>query len=179
MEKINVNGKQFRLYMTEQEIQECVKRVARQISDDYRGKAPVLCPVLTGSIMFISDLSRYLDFDPALSFVRYKSYSGTHSTGQVQRLLSFPEFCRGKDVIIVEDIVDSGITMEVMLEELRRMEPASIRICTLFFKPDNFVKEFPIDYIGKSIANDFIVGYGLDFDEKGRTYRDLYILDED
>ena len=164
--------------MSEAEIQTEVKRVAAEISRDYKDKDPILCPVLTGSYMFAADLFRELDFDADVAFVRYSSYNGMVTTGQVKTFLSFPEKCKGRDVIIVEDIIDSGISMEYMVEELQKLEPASIAICAFYFKPGNFQKNYKIDYIGKSIPNDFIVGYGLDYDGKGRTYRDVYVLDE-
>ena len=178
MEKIQVLDKTFRLYMPEAEIQDIVKRMASEISRDYKGKKPILCPVLTGSYLFVADLTRQLDFDAQLSFVRFTSYAGLDTTGLVTKVLGFSDRCEGRDVIIVEDIVDSGISMEYMIEELKQRNPASIAICTLFFKPGNFQKDFKIDYVGKSIANDFIVGYGLDYDGMGRTYRNVYILDE-
>lgn len=178
MNRIKVHDKYFRLYMPEHEIQEAVERVAQQISRDYADKSPILCPVLTGSYLFAADLTRYLSFDPEVRFVRYTSYSGMNSSGVVQAHLPFPERCRGRHVIIVEDIVDSGICMDYMIAELQKLQPASIAVCTFFFKPGNFEKSFKIDYCGKSIPNDFIVGYGLDYDDYGRTYRDVYILDE-
>lgn len=178
-EIITVLDKQFKLYMSQSEILECVKNVAAQMSRDLKDKDPILCPILTGSYMFVADLTRHLDFDPQISFVRYSSYAGTQSTGHVKPILGFSEKCRGRDVVIVEDIVDSGISMEYMLDELRKLEPASIRICTFFFKPGNFQKNFKIDYIGKSIPNDFILGYGLDYDGMGRTYPDIYVLNDD
>lgn len=178
MQKIRVLDKTFKLYMSNADIQEAVKRVAAAISSDYKDKDPILCPVLTGSYMFAADLSRELDIDAQISFVRYSSYEGMESTGQVKKTMGFSEMCRGRDVIIVEDIVDSGISMEYMIEQLKALEPASIAVCTFFFKPGNFVKNFKIDYIGKEIPNDFIVGYGLDYNDAGRTYRDVYIFDE-
>lgn len=178
MDKIHVLDKTFKMYMPEAEIKETVKRIAAEIMRDYQGKDPILCPVLTGSYLFAADLSRELEFDTQLAFVRYSSYEGMETTGQVKKVLGFSDRCKGRDVIIVEDIVDSGISMEYMVEELKKLEPASIAICAFFFKPGNFQKSFKIDYIGKSIPNDFIVGYGLDYDGAGRTYRDVYVLDE-
>ncbi len=177
MEKIQVLDKTFRLYMSEAEIQATVKRLADELSRDYKGKDPIICPVLTGSYLFVADLTRQMDFDAQVSFVRYTSYEGLESTGEVTKVMGFPDRCTGRDVIIVEDIVDSGISMEFMIKELKKREPASIAICTFFFKPGNFKKDFKIDYVGKSIENDFIVGYGLDYSGHGRTYRNVYILD--
>lgn len=171
---ITVLDKKFDLYMSAEELAHEVKRVAAEISRDYRGRNPILCPVLTGSFQFASDLVKELDFDAEVSFVRYCSYQGMSSTGEVRELLGFSDSCKGRDVIIVEDIVDSGISMEKMLAQVAKKEPASVAICTLFFKPESFTKHFKIDYIGKSIPNDFIVGYGLDYNGMGRTYRDVY-----
>lgn len=175
---IKVHDKKFRLYMTASEIEAQVRRVAGELSRDYEGKDLMMCPVLTGSYIFFADLTRHMTLDPDIAFVRYSSYAGLHSTGQVKTVLPFPERCRGKHVVIVEDIVDSGLTMEYMLQEISKLQPASVRVCTFLFKPGNFTKSFPIDYIGASIPNDFILGYGLDYNDKGRTFKDLYIIDE-
>jgi len=178
MEKIQVKDRIFKVYMPESEIQKCVKAVADKISHDYKHRKPILCPVLTGSYLFVADLTRYIEFDAEVSFVRYSSYDGMSSTGKVKKILGFPEKCKGRDVIIVEDIVDSGLSMKYMIEELKKLEPASIAICTFFYKPGNFKEDFKVDYVGKEIPNDFIVGYGLDYDGVGRTYRDVYVVDD-
>jgi len=178
MERIQVLDKRFRMYMPEAEIQDIVRRMAADISRDYKGRNPILCPILTGSFMFAADLMRELEIDANVSFVRYSSYLGMATTGSVKELMGFPKDCRARDVIIIEDIIDSGISMDYVLSRLRSLQPASVSICTLFFKPGCFTKDFPIQYIGKKIANDFIVGYGLDYNGLGRTYRDIYILDE-
>ena len=175
MESIQVLDKTFHLYMPEDEIQSIVKRMAADISRDYKGKKPLLCPILTGSFMFAADLVRELDLDSNVSFVRYSSYAGMSTTGHVKELMGFPKDCRGRDVIIIEDIIDSGISMEVMLEQLKMQKPSSIAICAFLFKPGSFQRNYKIDYVGKEIPNDFIVGYGLDYDGMGRTYRDIYV----
>lgn len=173
---ITVHDKQFELYMPEAEIQREVSRVASEISRDLRDKNPLFCPTLTGSFMFFSDLVRALDFDAEVCFVKYTSYSGMSSTGRVKAELPFTERCSGRNVVIVEDIVDSGVTMETMLAELGRFEPASVYIASFLFKPESFKGNFKIDYIGCSIPNDFILGYGLDYDNLGRFYRDIYVV---
>ena len=173
---ITVHDRNFDLYMTEEEIQKEVVRIGREISRDLGDKNPLFCPVLTGSFMFMSDLARALDFDAETYFVKYSSYSGMSSTGKVKTVLPFPEKCRGRHVVIVEDIVDSGISMETMLEELQKLEPAKIYIASFLFKPAAFKKNFKIDYIGRSIPNDFIIGYGLDYDDYGRFYKDIYVV---
>ena len=165
MDKIQVLDKHFKMYIPESEIQEIVRRLAAEISHDFKGKRPLLCPILTGSFMFAADLIRELDLDSKVAFVRYASYMGLQSTGQVQELMGFPGDCRGRDVIIID-------------QQLQNLKPASISICAFLYKPNSFRKNYKIDYIGKSIPNDFIVGYGLDYDGMGRTFRDIYVLDE-
>lgn len=173
---IRIHDRSFGMYMPETEIKEVVNCVAKQISRDLKDKNPLFCSTLTGSYMFMSDLARSLDFDAEICFVKYTSYKGMSSTGKVSSDLPFPAKCKGRHVVIVEDIVDTGITMEAMLDELRKLEPASISIATFFFKPDSFTKNFKIDYIGRSIPNDFIVGYGMDYDGYGRMYKDVYVV---
>ncbi|MCR4827871.1 MAG: hypoxanthine phosphoribosyltransferase [Bacteroidales bacterium] len=175
---IVVNDKRFKLFMTEAEILHEVQRVADEISRDLKGENPIFCPTLTGAFMFMSDLAKALDFDAMVQFVKFASYSGMASTGKVRNDLIFSEKCRGRHVVIVEDIVDTGITMDYMLQEIAKLEPASVRIASFLFKPDSFRKNFKIDYIGRTIPNHFIVGYGLDYDDYGRFYRDLYISEQ-
>ena len=175
---IQVHGKTFKLYMSDAEIQKEVKRVAAELSRDFKDKDIILCPVLTGSYIFAADLTRYMDFDPELAFVRYSSYVGMQSSGHAKPVLGFPERCRGRHVVIVEDVVDSGETVDQMLKDIQALEPASVSVCAFFFKPGNFKKSYKVDYIGKSIPDDFIVGYGLDYDGEGRTYKDVYSIAE-
>ena len=177
MEKVQILDKTFRLYMPEAEIQLLVKDLAARISADYQHRNPILCPVLTGSYMFASDLSRNLTIPAPISFVRYFSYEGLSSTGEVKRALPFSEKCRGRDIIIVEDIIDSGLSMKTLLQDVHALEPASVAICSFLFKPGNFKGDYKVDYYGKAIPNDFIVGYGMDYDELGRNLPDIYILD--
>lgn len=174
---VTVKDRQFHLYMSAAEIDEAVRRVASAMSSDLKDKNPLLCPTLTGSFMFMSDLAKALDFDAEVCFVKYTSYSGMCSTGKVREELTFPAKCRGRHVVIVEDIVDTGITMENMLAELRKLQPAGIYIATFLFKPGSFRKDFKIDYIGRSIPNDFVVGYGMDYDGWGRTYGEIYVTE--
>ena len=174
---IKVHDRHFKLYMSEAEIQQSVKRVAAEISLDLADKDPLFCPTLIGSFMFMADLAKALDFDAETEFVKYSSYQGMNSTGVVRSHLPFSEKCRGRHVVIVEDIVDTGNTMEAMLKELEKFEPAGVYIATFLFKPDSFKKDFKIDYIGRSIPNDFILGYGLDYDGRGRFYRDVNVVD--
>lgn len=148
------------------------------MSADYRDGDLVACPILTGAFMFAADLVRRLTIPCEVSFVRYASYSGMSSTGQVKCMLPFPPEIEGRDVLIIEDVVDSGFSMRHMLDAVWALHPRSVKICTLFFKPDAFKGDYKVDYIGRNIGNEFIVGYGLDYDEHGRTLKDVYVLDE-
>lgn len=148
------------------------------MSADYGDGDLVACPILTGAFMFAADLVRRLTIPCEVSFVRYASYSGMSSTGQVKCMLPFPPEIEGRDVLIIEDVVDSGFSMRHMLDAVWALHPRSVKICTLFFKPDAFKGDYKVDYIGRNIGNEFIVGYGLDYDEHGRTLKDVYVLDE-
>lgn len=175
---ITVCDKQFKLYMPEAEIKATVQRMAQEISNDLRDSSPLFVPILTGSYIFMADLARELDFDFDISFARYTSYDGMHSTGSVLPKLPFSRRCTGRNVVIVEDIIDTGISMDYLIGQMKEKNPASIHIATFLFKPDSFQKDFKIDYIGRSIPNDFIVGYGLDYNNYGRGYRDIYVVAE-
>ena len=126
--------------------------------------------------MFASDLLKRLTPDCEVHFVRYTSYSGMCSSGEVRCVLPFPPNVEGRDVLIVEDIVDSGLSMGRMLDEVWKMKPRSVKVCTLFFKPGAFKGDYKVDYVGREIGNEFIVGYGLDYDEYGRTLKDVYVV---
>lgn len=175
-EIIQVNDKQFRLYIPREEIQKEVKRVAGEIFRDFKDKDPIIIAELNGSFMFMTDLVRELDMDTEVAFVRYTSYEGMQSSGTVKRVMGFPESVKGRHVIIVEDIVETGISMDYTLEDLKKLEPASVSVCSFFFKPNCFKRSFKVDYIGREIEDEFIVGYGLDYNGRGRGYSDVYIL---
>lgn len=162
------------MYFTEAEVAEVVERLAGRISADYAGMKPVLCPVLTGSFLFAADLVRRLKVECEVEFVKYTSYKGMHSTGEVQAVLPFPPSVKGRDVIVVEDIVDTGISMKYMLRELTELHPKSVKVCTLLMKPGCFRGGFEVDYVGKEIADDFVLGYGMDFDGEGRILKEIF-----
>lgn len=176
MEKVQVKDKTFRPFIKEETILKRVRQVAADISRDLQGKHPLLLAVLNGSFMFAADLIRAIDLPCEISFVRMASYSGTKSTGHVKELMGLSEDIDGRDVIIVEDIVDSGLTMKELLGILGAKHPASLRIATLLVKPDNLKVDLNIDYRCFDIPSDFIVGYGLDYDGEGRNLRDIYTL---
>ena len=167
MATIDIKDKTFETLIPEEEIMRRVKTVADRISNDLKGKKPLLLGVLNGSFIFAADLMRMLTIESEISFVKMTSYQGTESTGKVKKLVGLNEDIEGRTVVIVEDIVDSGLTMEKMIEYLKEFKPAEIHICTLLLKPDNLKRNLDIEYIAMEIPNDFIVGYGLDYDGLG------------
>lgn len=171
---MKIKDKEFEVFISEEELGAIVDRLACRISADYAGTNLVVCPVLTGAYLFAADLLRKLTIDAEVAFVKYSSYEGMHSTGKVSCQLPFPERVKGRDVLIVEDIVDTGLSMGHLLQEVGKLEPRSVRICTLFYKPEAFKDDYKVDYVGRDIANDFIVGYGLDYDEEGRTLKEVW-----
>lgn len=179
MERIVLHDKKFRLFIPNEKIEEAIGSVARKINGDYkdRGTTPVFLSVLNGSFMFTSSLLQKIEFGCEVSFVKLASYSGTSSTGQVKELIGAGRELEGRDVIIVEDIVDSGRTIVELYDILTRLKVSSVRICTLFYKPEAYKKSLKIDYPAMEIGNEFIVGFGLDYDQLGRQYKDIYIIE--
>ena len=176
--RIRLHDKSFRVLIPAEEIDKAVARVAEQLDERYNGKTPIFLGVLNGSFLFLSDLIRKVSFDNELAFVKISSYEGTDSTGNVKQQLGVDIDIEGRDIIIVEDIVETGHSMAYLLDYLKPMNPASISICTLFFKPEKFLYEYKIDYTALSIGNEFIVGYGLDYNQLGRNLKDIYVIDE-
>ena len=176
---VKIKDKTFRTSIPESEIKARVKAVAQQISKDMEGKTPLLLGVLNGSFIFAADLMREMTIPCEISFVKLASYQGTTSTGKIKEVLGINENLSGRDVIIVEDIVESGQTMKQMVESLGTRNPASVHICTLFFKPEKLQEELTLDYVAFRIPDDFIVGYGLDYDGLGRELKDIYTIVEE
>ncbi len=181
MSVIQVSDKKFRLSLGEQDILKEVKRVAAEINRDYEDKNPLFLGMLNGAFMFASDLMKEISIPCGLSFVKFSSYQGAESTGTVHEVIGLKESIKGRHIIIVEDIVDTGLTMQRTLATLAKSEPASISICTLLCKPAKLKVDLgePLKYIALRIPDDFIVGYGLDYDGLGRNYRDIYTILED
>ena len=179
MSVVKIKDKTFKTFIPEQEILTRVKTVADKINADMAGKKPLLLAVLNGSFMFAADLMRYITIPCEISFVKLASYEGTTSTGKVKEVIGLNEDICGREVIIVEDIVDTGKTMERMMDTLGTRNPASLHICTLLLKPDKLKIPLNIEYAAMEIPNDFIVGYGLDYDQEGRNLRDIYTLVEE
>lgn len=179
MSTIKIHDKTFKISYTEKEILEHVKTVADRINRDMSGKNPLFLAVLNGSFVFAADLMRMITIQCEISFVKLASYQGTMSTGTIKEVFGINEDISGRDIIIVEDIVESGLTMKRMLESLGTRNPASIHICTLLLKPEKLKVNLNIEYAAMEIPNDFIVGYGLDYDQQGRNLRNIYTLVEE
>lgn len=178
METIQVKDKKFAVSIPEAEILKQVKRVAGEINRDMQGKEPVFVAILNGAFMFAADLMREVTIPSQITFVKLASYAGESSTGVVKEMIGLNTDISGKDVIIVEDIVDTGLTMKCLLDTLGKYKPASVSICSLLVKPGKLKVELEIPYKCFEIPNDFILGYGLDYDGFGRNTRDIYTVME-
>ena len=179
METIKIHDKWFRTSYTETEILKHIKEVADRINNDMKGKNPLFLAVLNGSFMFAADLMKMINIPCEISFVKLASYEGTMSTGKIKEVFGINEDISGRTIIIVEDIVESGLTMKRMIDTLGTRNPESVHICTLLLKPERLQVNLNIEYAAMKIPNDFIVGYGLDYDRQGRNLRDIYTLVED
>ena len=178
MSIVTIKDKSFKTSITEAEIKARVKAVAEQINKDLEGKNPLFLCVLNGSFIFAADLLREITIPSEISFVKLASYQGTSSTGKVKEVIGLNTDLAGRSVVIVEDIVDTGRTMKQMIESLGTHHPESIRICTLFLKPTKLQEDIKPEYVVFSIPDDFIVGYGLDYDQQGRGLKDIYTIVE-
>ena len=179
MDSIKIKDKSFRVSIPEAEIKTRVKALAEQMSKDLEGKNPIFLAVLNGAFIFAADLMREMTIPCEISFVKLASYQGTTSTGKVKEVFGINEDLSGRTVVIVEDIVESGQTMKQMIESLGTRNPASVQICTLFFKPEKLKEELTLDYVAFRIPDDFILGYGLDYDGLGRELKDVYTIVEE
>ena len=179
MDIVKIKDKTFKTSIPEAEILKKVQAVADRLNEDYAEKCPVFLAVLNGSFIFAADLMRAVTIPSEISFVKYASYVGTSSTGNMKTLMGVNQDLEGRHVVIVEDIVDSGHTMAHMIEDLKQKHPASIEICSLLVKPGNLKVDLDIKYAVMEIPNDFIVGYGLDYDQEGRNLRDIYTIVEE
>ena len=174
MSTIKVKDKVFEISIPASEIAQTVQKMADEISRDYTGKNPLFIAILNGSFVFAADLIRKVSIPCQISFVKLSSYSGTASTENVKELIGLTEDIRGRHVVIIEDIVDTGITLDRFLNNLEETGAASIKLACFTFKKEAFQKSFRIDYLGMIIPNEFIVGYGLDYDGFGRNLPDIY-----
>lgn len=174
MNTVQVKDKQFALYISEEEILARVKELANRMNTDLAGKTPLFLVILNGSFVFAADLLRDITIPCEITFVRVASYEGVSSTGEVKQLLGLTQNIEGRTVIIVEDIIDTGFTMKELLRMLEEKHPAEIHISSLLVKPSNLQVDLDIPYRCFDIANEFIVGYGLDYDHEGRNLRHIY-----
>lgn len=174
MSLVTVKDKQFEISIKEEEIKARIKEVAAEINADMDGKCPLFLAVLNGAFIFAADLYREITVPSEISFVKIASYSGTETTGVMNDIIGLNQDISGRHVIIVEDIVDTGLTMKHTIETLKQKNPASVSICTLLTKPDKLQVELKLDYVAFSIPNLFVVGYGLDYDQNGRNLKDIY-----
>jgi len=179
MKEIQLHDKKFVPYIDKESIDNAVKKLAGEIKDYAQNEPVVFIVVLKGSYIFAADLAKHYSGEAVFEFYRLKSYEGTGSTGEVKIIVDIDdELVKGKKLIVLEDIVDTGNTLEKIIEELQAKQPESLKIATLFYKPEAYKKDYPIDFIGMEIPNKFIVGYGLDYDELGRNLPEVYRLKE-
>ena len=173
---IKLHDLSFEIYVPHNEVEAAVRNVAERINADMRNEPapPVFLCVLNGAFMFAADLLKYIEFDCEVCFLKLSSYDGTASSGRIRELVGLNRDLKGRTVILLEDIIDSGVTLEYLVEAIAEHKPERVKICTMLFKPEAYVKNMVIDYVGLSISNEFVVGCGLDYNELGRNYKDIY-----
>lgn len=176
MELVRVKDKDFELSIPADEILKAVHKLAARMNEDLKGQNPLFLCVLNGSFIFAADLLKKIDIDCGISFIKLASYQGTSSTGDVRTLVGLDEDINGRTIVIIEDIVDTGNTIVALVEQLTNLNPRDIKIATLLFKPEAYEKDIKIDYVALEVPNDFLVGYGLDYDGLGRNLESIYTL---
>jgi hypoxanthine phosphoribosyltransferase len=174
--EVVIKDKRFVKYISESLIQQRIGELAKEINTAFAGTIPLVIGVLNGSVLFCADLIKQFDITCELSFVKVSSYNGMQSTANVKQLIGLNEFIEGREVIIVEDIVDTGFTLQFLITELQKQNPKRITIVSLLLKPKALKCDVKVDYVGFEIPNDFVVGYGLDYDGLGRNLREIYTL---
>lgn len=174
MKSVNVRDKEFDLFIPESEILAAIDKIAKQMNEDLKGKNPLFVCVLNGSFMFAAELMKRLTIPCEISFVRMASYQGVKSTGKMKEIYGLEEDITGRTVVILEDIVDTGYTMSLVIDQLTCEDPQELKIATLLFKPAALKNEIKLDYVALEIPNDFIVGFGLDYDGYGRNLPNIY-----
>lgn len=178
MDRIKIKDKVFTLSISEEEILKEVSRVASEINTKLTGKDPIFISVLNGSFMFTSDLMKRITIPCEISFVKLASYQGVASTGEIKEIVGITEDLKDRTVVIVEDIVDTGLTMQRLLESIGTRAPREVFIASLLLKPEKLQVDVDVDFVAMKIPNDFIVGYGLDYDGYGRNYPNIYTVEE-
>lgn len=176
MQEIQVLDKKFKMFIPSDKLQGRITELANEINKDLRDKDVVFFGILNGVFLFAADLFKRIDFPAQISFLKLASYEGTTSTGKIKELIGWNEDITGKTIVVIEDIVDTGNTLERIVGELALRKAADVKIATLLFKPEAYTRDIHIDYIGFEIPNNFVVGYGLDYDGYGRNYDSIYTL---
>ena len=180
MKQVKILDKEFKLFIPYEKIRSEVEKMAEQMNSDLKGRNPLFVCILNGSFMFAAEIFKRIDLlESEITFVKLASYDGNKTTGHVKKLIGFNEEIEGRTVVVLEDIVDTGITIDNILKQLEGMNPKEVKIATLLLKPDALQKEVQLDYIGLEIPNDFIVGYGLDYNGYGRNLIDIYSVIND
>ena len=178
MSIIKILDKKFETFIPFSDIEAAIDKMAVKMNHDLKDKMPIFLVILNGSFMFAADLMKRMNFPCELSFIKLASYEGTQSTEKVKELIGFNEDIKGRTIVIVEDIIDSGLTLAGVTKQLTNMGVKDIKIATLLYKPNAFKEDYKIDYIGIEVPNEFIVGYGLDYNNQGRNYKDIYKIVE-
>ncbi len=177
MQTIKLLDKEFRISIPAEKIDTAIAEIAKQMNKDLAGKNPLFICILNGSFMFASDLMKLITVENAeITFMRLSSYEGTTTTGKVKKLMGFTEDLKDRTVVLLEDIVDTGITMANTLEQIKEYQAKEVLVATMLFKPKALIRDIKIDYVGIEIPNDFIVGRGLDYDGVGRNLPDVYTV---
>ena len=179
METVKIHDKKFSESISNQDIQSAVEKIALKLNKDLENKDVIFIAVLNGAFMFAADLMKHIDLNCRITFLKLASYDGTEQSGTINQLIGLNETIKDKTVVIIEDIVDSGDTLNMLLNLLDSHQPSEVKLVSLLFKPDSFKYQFPLDYIGFHIPNKFVVGYGLDYDGFGRNLDRIYSIEEE
>ncbi|MBP7496467.1 MAG: hypoxanthine phosphoribosyltransferase [Bacteroidales bacterium] len=174
MTRIKLNNKEFDLYINYYNIIKAISLLATEIERDYKCKKPLFLVILNGAFMFAGELFKRVNIDCEISFIKYSSYKNTKSTGKIHKIIGLNEDIANKNIIIIEDIIETGTTIESLIKDIKKLKPKSVAITTLLHKPLAFKSNFKIDYLGLNITDDFIIGFGLDYNGLGRNYSDIY-----
>ncbi|WP_432713130.1 hypoxanthine phosphoribosyltransferase [Pedobacter sp.] len=175
MNSVNIEDKDFEIYLENDQINKRTRLIGIQLNVDYENRCPILIGVLNGSFVFMADLLKEIDISCEIAFIRISSYKGIESTGTIKEAFGLPENLHNRDVILIEDIVDTGLTLKYILEKVKQQDPASVKVCSLLFKPKALLEPIPeLEYVGFEIPNEFVVGYGLDYNGLGRNLKDIY-----
>lgn len=177
MKQVKIHDKEFELFISHEKIQSVIEEMAEKMNSELAGKDPLFLCILNGSFMFAAELFKRIDFvETEISFVKLASYQGDQTTGKVKQLIGLNENIEGRTVVVLEDIVDTGITIENIQQQLAGLNPKEVLVATMLLKPDALQREVDLKYVGLEIPNDFIVGYGLDYDGQGRNLIDIYTV---